>query len=238
MTGMVFSPYRARPQGAASRPRLRRRGDRMIDRRRLVALFGGATLAWPLELRAQQPGRSYRLGSLTNQPRDPPNPERAAILEGLGQHGFAEGQNLTFDPADTDCASTSSRKPPSSWPRPGRCHRGIQRKFCNSRRPAGDGDDPDPRNDRRHGRLRTGELDGRPRRQHDRAQPPRCRARRQPPGISDRADPGCAPYYCRLGGRQPNTAPATPGISGRGACAWRRAVGLTDRQARRGRQRH
>jgi putative tryptophan/tyrosine transport system substrate-binding protein len=70
----------------------------MIDRRRLIALLGGAALAWPLELRAQQPGRTYRLGSLTNQPLDPPSPQHAAILEELGRHGFVEGQNLTIDP--------------------------------------------------------------------------------------------------------------------------------------------
>jgi hypothetical protein len=34
----------------------------MIDRRKLVALLGGTALAWPLELRAQEPGRTYRLG--------------------------------------------------------------------------------------------------------------------------------------------------------------------------------
>ena len=69
-----------------------------MDRRQLIALLGGATLAWPAGLYAQQPGRTYRLGFLTNQPRDPPNPQRAAMLEELGRHGFVEGQNLTIDP--------------------------------------------------------------------------------------------------------------------------------------------
>ena len=45
----------------------------MIDRRHLIALVGGATLAWPLELPAQQPGRTYRLGALFNNARETPN---------------------------------------------------------------------------------------------------------------------------------------------------------------------
>jgi putative tryptophan/tyrosine transport system substrate-binding protein len=96
MTGMVFSPYRARPQGVASRPRLRRRGDRIIDRRRLIALFGGASLAWPRGLCAQQPGRIYRLGGLFALPSR--QPQLVALLDELRRQGFVEGKNLTIDP--------------------------------------------------------------------------------------------------------------------------------------------
>jgi putative tryptophan/tyrosine transport system substrate-binding protein len=84
-----------------------------VGGRRFIALLGGVALAWPLELRAQQPGRMYRLGGLGNLPCCLPN--MVALLDELRHHGFVEGQNLTFDPADTDCAWTSSRKPPSSW---------------------------------------------------------------------------------------------------------------------------
>ena len=31
----------------------------MIDRRKFIALLGGTTLAWPLEVRGQEPGRTY-----------------------------------------------------------------------------------------------------------------------------------------------------------------------------------
>jgi putative tryptophan/tyrosine transport system substrate-binding protein len=68
----------------------------MIDRRRLIALLGGASFFWPLELRAQQPGRTYRLGFLTANPRG--SPQYDALYEELGRQGFIEGQNLMVDP--------------------------------------------------------------------------------------------------------------------------------------------
>jgi hypothetical protein len=68
----------------------------MMDRRRLIALFGGATAAWPLQLRAQQPGRTYRIGALALLPRD--SPAYVALFEGLRRQGFVERQNLTIDP--------------------------------------------------------------------------------------------------------------------------------------------
>jgi putative ABC transport system substrate-binding protein len=67
----------------------------MINRRKLIALLGGATLAWPLELHGQQPGRTYRIGGLYNNPRQAPS---VALFEELRRQGFVEGQNLTVDP--------------------------------------------------------------------------------------------------------------------------------------------
>jgi putative tryptophan/tyrosine transport system substrate-binding protein len=68
----------------------------MIDRRHLMALLGGAILAWPLELGAQQPRRTYRLGFLTANPRS--SPQYDALYEELRRQGFIEGQNLVVDP--------------------------------------------------------------------------------------------------------------------------------------------
>jgi putative ABC transport system substrate-binding protein len=68
----------------------------MIDRRQLGALLGAASFAWPLEVRAQQPGRTYRLGFLTANPRS--SPQYDALYEELGRQGFIEGQNLMVDP--------------------------------------------------------------------------------------------------------------------------------------------
>jgi len=67
----------------------------MINRRKLMALLGGAALAWPLELHGQQPGRTYRIGALYNNPRQAPS---VALFEELRRQGFVEGQNLTVDP--------------------------------------------------------------------------------------------------------------------------------------------
>ena len=69
--------------------------DRMIDRRKIIALLGGTTLAWPLEVRGQEPGRTYRIGFLLNSQRDAP--QNMAFYNELSRHGFVEGQNLQVD---------------------------------------------------------------------------------------------------------------------------------------------
>jgi putative tryptophan/tyrosine transport system substrate-binding protein len=66
-----------------------------MKRRAFITLLGGAAAAWPLELRAQEPGRTYRLGGLTPSPRDAPH--YAALFDELRKLGFIEGQNLTID---------------------------------------------------------------------------------------------------------------------------------------------
>ena len=65
-----------------------------MDRREFITLLTGAA-AWPLDLRAQAPGRTYRLGGLTPSPRDAPH--YAALFDELHRLGFIEGQNLTVD---------------------------------------------------------------------------------------------------------------------------------------------
>ena len=62
-------------------------------RRRDFILASWATIAWPLSARAQEAGRTYRLGGLSAGPRDAPY--FVAMFENLRRLGFIEGQNLT-----------------------------------------------------------------------------------------------------------------------------------------------
>jgi putative tryptophan/tyrosine transport system substrate-binding protein len=66
-----------------------------MDRRNLVALLGGGILAWPIEIQAQEPGRTYRVGGLSNLP--PGNSLQITWLAALRPLGFIEGQNLLVD---------------------------------------------------------------------------------------------------------------------------------------------
>jgi len=66
-----------------------------IERRKFLATLGGAAAAWPLAARAQEPGRTYRIGGLTAASRDAPY--IVAMFEELRRFGFIEGQNLTID---------------------------------------------------------------------------------------------------------------------------------------------
>src|SRR5436189_3887645 len=70
--------------------------NRFLDNRReFITLLGGAVV-WPLAARAQQPGRTYRLGIVVPAARD--DPAIVAFLDELRVHGFVEGQNLEIVP--------------------------------------------------------------------------------------------------------------------------------------------
>jgi ABC-type uncharacterized transport system substrate-binding protein len=67
-----------------------------MRRRELIALAGGALLLRPAIGRAQQRGRTYRLGFITPFSRTAPNV--AALLGDLARQGFVDGKNLRVDP--------------------------------------------------------------------------------------------------------------------------------------------
>jgi len=71
--------------------------DRVISRRavlRGISLVVGI-LARPLAARAQEPGRTYRLGALFAGPRDAP--QHVALVDELRRVGFVLGRNLSID---------------------------------------------------------------------------------------------------------------------------------------------
>ena len=67
-----------------------------IGRRQFISAFGGAAVTWPLVVRAQESGRTYRLGFLIPTPHE--SPVVAAFFDELRRNGFVEGQNLIVIP--------------------------------------------------------------------------------------------------------------------------------------------
>jgi ABC-type uncharacterized transport system substrate-binding protein len=66
-----------------------------MRRREFITLLGGTAATWPLAARAQETGRTYRLGVLSAGPRG--QPLWLATFDELRRAGFIEGQNLTID---------------------------------------------------------------------------------------------------------------------------------------------
>jgi putative tryptophan/tyrosine transport system substrate-binding protein len=67
-----------------------------MRRREFIALVG-ASVTWPFAALAQQAGRTYRLGFLFPQPRDPHTAFVDALFDELRRRGVIEGQNLTVE---------------------------------------------------------------------------------------------------------------------------------------------
>src|SRR5215813_8549835 len=68
-----------------------------IERREFILALAGAgasAVAWPLAARAQQAGRTYRLGFFLPVAREAP--AMSAFFDELRVHGFVEGQNLDY----------------------------------------------------------------------------------------------------------------------------------------------
>src|SRR5215470_6577771 len=67
----------------------------LLRRREFMSLLGGAA-AWPVAARAQDAGRTYRIGFLQPTLRD--SPPTRAFLDELRLNGFVEDQNLIVIP--------------------------------------------------------------------------------------------------------------------------------------------
>jgi ABC-type uncharacterized transport system substrate-binding protein len=71
-----------------------------MRRRQFITLLGGATVAWPLAARAQQPERIRRIGVATvGSTADNPDyrANTAAFRQGLQQLGWTEGRNVRIE---------------------------------------------------------------------------------------------------------------------------------------------
>ena len=69
-----------------------------MRRREFITLAGGASVAWPLSARAQQPGgRVYRVGYLATGSREQQPGLTKAFVEGLRSVGYRVGENLAIE---------------------------------------------------------------------------------------------------------------------------------------------
>lgn len=73
-----------------------------MKRREFIRLLSGAVAVWPLGVRAQQPARVYRIGILETLPPDRNKANYGALLRGLRERGYVEGQNLQIDYRSAD----------------------------------------------------------------------------------------------------------------------------------------
>ena len=69
-----------------------------VGRRKFITLLGGAAAAWPLAARAQQAGKTNRMGLLRpGAPTGADDERTKALLSGLAARGFIAGQNLVLE---------------------------------------------------------------------------------------------------------------------------------------------
>ena len=74
-----------------------------MKRREFVLLVGGAAIAWSRKSRAQQSGKIYRVGLLTNGVIVGATDERRKnLVSSLTAQGFVEGRNLIFEQRSAD----------------------------------------------------------------------------------------------------------------------------------------
>src|SRR5262245_7804543 len=67
-----------------------------IGRRRFLASLGGAAAAWPLATRAQQPGKTPRVGYIrAGTPLN--DPFREEFVHGMRDLGYVEGRNIAYE---------------------------------------------------------------------------------------------------------------------------------------------
>ena len=73
-----------------------------MKRRQFIRLIGGAALAWPFSVRAQQPTKTYRIGMLETQSPALNTAELEAFRKGLRELGYVEGQTYKIEYRSAD----------------------------------------------------------------------------------------------------------------------------------------
>jgi putative tryptophan/tyrosine transport system substrate-binding protein len=68
-----------------------------MKRREFVTLLGGATMAWPLSIRAQQPGMPVIGFVSTASPRGGYERSLSAFLKGLNESGYVDGRSVAIE---------------------------------------------------------------------------------------------------------------------------------------------
>jgi len=70
-----------------------------MRRREFITLLGAAAAAWPLAVRAQQPGKVSRIGVLIALAQSDPEARAwvAGFLQGLEKRGWSDDRNLHID---------------------------------------------------------------------------------------------------------------------------------------------
>src|SRR5580700_3988245 len=68
----------------------------VIGRRQFISVLGGATFAWPLTARAQQPALPI-IGFLYARSPEDSSPQLAAFHKGLAESGYVDGQNIKIE---------------------------------------------------------------------------------------------------------------------------------------------
>src|SRR5215475_8522092 len=68
-----------------------------MNRRSFISLLGG-TAVWPTAAQAQQPGKVWRIGFLSSQPRAASGSGLyAGFQQGMGELGYVEGQHFVSE---------------------------------------------------------------------------------------------------------------------------------------------
>jgi putative ABC transport system substrate-binding protein len=68
-----------------------------MERRKFITLLGGAMATFPLVAQAQQPGKVFQIGFLSNYSSGGGQALLACLKDGLKQLGWTEGQNAHFE---------------------------------------------------------------------------------------------------------------------------------------------